>query len=82
MSSSLISHAFPAANSDRLDCNISPTYNWGNAQAPTDTGNALAVTYRTMRTAGQILAQHVSSDDENQYLDRRLLRRRRAVLTL
>ncbi|MBP2655801.1 MAG: hypothetical protein H6Q73_3370 [Firmicutes bacterium] len=65
----LINHWFPAAKTDRQTYEISPTYNWSNANSPTDQGNALAVTYGTMRTAGQVLAQHVSSDDEDQYLN-------------
>ncbi|MDR3562617.1 MAG: host specificity factor TipJ family phage tail protein, partial [Negativicutes bacterium] len=66
---SLINHWFPPAQPDRQTYNISPSYNWSNAQAPTDQGNALAVTFGTMRTAGQILAQHISSDGENQYMN-------------
>ena len=65
----LINHWFPAAQADRKTYEISPSYNWSNAQSPTDQGNALAVTYGTMRTAGQVLAQHVSSDGDNQYLN-------------
>lgn len=63
----LINHWFPAAKPDRIE--TKSTYNWSNAQSQTGQGNALAVTYGTMRTAGQVLAQHVSSDDENQYLN-------------
>ncbi|HWR09896.1 host specificity factor TipJ family phage tail protein [Sporomusa sp.] len=63
----LINHWFPAAKADRYE--INPSYNWSNAQPLTDQGNALAVTYGTMRTAGQVLAQHVSSDGDNQYLN-------------
>ncbi|HWR42551.1 host specificity factor TipJ family phage tail protein [Sporomusa sp.] len=64
---SLINHWFPAAKPDRYEVN--PSYNWSNAQPLTEQGNALAVTYGTMRTAGQVLAQHVSSDGEKQYLN-------------
>jgi len=63
----LINHWFPAAKADQVETQSS--YNWSNAQAQTGQGNALAVTYGTMRTAGQILAQHVSSADEEQYLN-------------
>jgi predicted phage tail protein len=66
---SLINSAFPPAKADRQTYDISPTYSWSNANAPTDQGNALAVTYGTMRTAGQIIAQHVSSDGDKQYLN-------------
>jgi predicted phage tail protein len=64
---SLISHWFPPAKADRIEAKSS--YNWGNAQSQTGQGNALAVTYGTMRTAGQVLAQHVESDNEKQYLN-------------
>ncbi|MEN6411617.1 MAG: host specificity factor TipJ family phage tail protein [Veillonellales bacterium] len=64
---SLINHWFPAAKPEPIA--TKSTYNWSNAQSQTGQGNALAVTYGTMRTAGQVLAQHVSSDDENQYLN-------------
>lgn len=63
----LINHWFPAAKPDRYEVN--PSYSWSNAKPLTDQGNALAVTYGTMRTAGQVLAQHVSSDGEKQYLN-------------
>lgn len=63
----LINHWFPAAKADQVETKSS--YNWSNAQSQTGQGNALAVTYGTMRTAGQILAQHVSSNDEDQYLN-------------
>ncbi|MBP2639327.1 MAG: hypothetical protein H6Q66_278 [Firmicutes bacterium] len=63
----LINHWFPAAKPDKI--NADPSYNWGSAQSQSGQGNALAVTYGTMRTAGQIVAQHVSSDNEKQYLN-------------
>ncbi|HWR06301.1 host specificity factor TipJ family phage tail protein, partial [Sporomusa sp.] len=63
----LINHWFPAAKADRYEVN--PSYNWSNSQPLTDQGNALAVTYGTMRTSGQVLAQHVSNDGDNQYLN-------------
>ncbi len=73
---SLINHWFPPAKPDRIEAKSS--YNWGTAQSQSGQGNALAVTYGTMRTAGQILAQHVSvgqntdtdkDNDEEQYLN-------------
>ncbi|AJQ29637.1 host specificity factor TipJ family phage tail protein [Pelosinus fermentans] len=64
----LINHWFPPIKADRA-AEVNPSYNWGNAQSQTGQGNALAVTYGTMRTAGQVLAQHVSSDNEDQYLN-------------
>lgn len=73
---SLINHWFPPAKPDRID--VKSSYNWGNAQSLSGQGNALGVTYGTMRTAGQILAQHVSvgqntdkdkDNDEEQYLN-------------
>jgi len=63
----LINHWFPAAKADQVQTQSS--YNWSNAQSQTGQGNALAVTYGTMRTAGQVLAQHISSNDEDQYLN-------------
>lgn len=63
----LINHWFPPAKADQVESKSS--YNWSNAQSQTGQGNALAVTYGTMRTAGQVLAQHVSSHDEDQYLN-------------
>lgn len=63
----LINHWFPPAKADQVETKSS--YNWGNAQSQNGQGNALAVTYGTMRTAGQVLAQHVSSNDEDQYLN-------------
>ncbi|SCM83188.1 conserved hypothetical protein [uncultured Sporomusa sp.] len=65
----LINHWFPPAKADQKTYETNPTYNWSNAQPLTDQGNALAVTYGTMRTAGQVLAQHVSSDGDKQYLN-------------
>lgn len=68
---SLINHWFPPAKADRKtsETETNPSYNWNNSPPMVDQGNALAVTYGTMRTAGQILAQHVSSDSDNQYLN-------------
>jgi predicted phage tail protein len=63
----LINHWFPPAKADQVEAKSS--YNWGNAQSQNGQGNALAITYGTMRTAGQVLAQHISSDDEDQYLN-------------
>lgn len=64
----LLNHWFPPAKADKkVEANSS--YNWSNAQSQSGQGNALAVTYGTMRTAGQILAQHISSNDEEQYLN-------------
>jgi len=63
----LVNYWFPPAKPDKV--NVDPSYNWGSAQSQSGQGNALAVTYGTMRTAGQIIAQHVSSDDEKQYLN-------------
>jgi predicted phage tail protein len=63
----LINHWFPPAKPDIPE--IKSSYDWGNARAQSGQGNALAVTYGTMRTAGQVIAQHVSSDDEKQYMN-------------
>ena len=64
---SLVNHWFPKAKPDIPE--VKPVYSWSNTQSLTGQGNALAVTYGTMRTAGQILAQHVSSKEENQHLN-------------
>lgn len=65
----LINHWFPPAQPDRANVDVKAAYNWHNSQSLTGQGNALAVTYGTMRTAGQVIAQHVSSDNENQHLN-------------
>ncbi|WP_040293642.1 hypothetical protein, partial [Acetonema longum] len=63
----LINHWFPSPKPDIPD--MDPSYSWNNTQSLAGQGNALAVTYGVMRTAGQILAQHVSSKGEEQYLN-------------
>ncbi|VBB09660.1 tip attachment protein j [Lucifera butyrica] len=63
----LINHWFPPAKPDTVKVN--PSYNWNNTQSLNGQGNALAVTYGTMRTAGQVIAQHVSSNGDKQYMN-------------
>lgn len=66
----LINHWFPPSQPDRPQTSTAnPSYNWNSLQSLTGQGNALAVTYGTMRTAGQVIAQHVSSNGDNQYLN-------------
>ncbi|SEP36844.1 host specificity factor TipJ family phage tail protein [Propionispora vibrioides] len=65
----LLNHWFPPAKADQATVQTNSSYNWSNAQSQSGQGNALAVTYGTMRTAGQILAQHISSNDEEQYMN-------------
>lgn len=67
----LINHLFPQPVADIPEVATStPAYSWGNLQSLSGQGNALAVTYGTMRTAGQILAQHITNGDgDKQYLN-------------
>jgi len=45
------------------------SYGWGQMQSLQGQGNAVALTYGTVRTAGQIVAQHVESVGDKQYLN-------------
>ncbi len=45
------------------------TYSWGQLQSLQGQGNAVALTYGKVRTAGQIVAQHVESVGDKQYLN-------------
>ncbi|GMB00244.1 host specificity factor TipJ family phage tail protein [Pelosinus sp. IPA-1] len=69
----LINHLFPQPMPEMPSADMvtsTPTYSWGGLQSLSGQGNALAVTYGTMRTAGQILAQHVTNGDgDKQYLN-------------
>lgn len=69
----LINHMFPQPTADMPAMGMAtstPTYSWGNLQSLSGQGNALAVTYGTMRTAGQILSQHITNGDgDKQYLN-------------
>ena len=65
---SLISNAF----SPKLDINLANDaindenrYGWGNLQNITQQGAIMPITYGTIRTAGQILNQYTSVDEEN-----------------
>ncbi|GMB00241.1 host specificity factor TipJ family phage tail protein [Pelosinus sp. IPA-1] len=69
----LINHMFPQPTPEMPSTDMTtstPTYSWGNLQSLSGQGNALAVTYGTMRTAGQILSQHITNGDgDKQYLN-------------
>jgi predicted phage tail protein len=69
----LINHLFPQPTADMPTMDMAtstPTYSWGSLQSLSGQGNALAVTYGTMRTAGQILSQHITNGDgDKQYLN-------------
>lgn len=70
----LISNAFsPSLNpiSDNTENSTSPSYGWGALQSITQQGAVIPMTYGTVRTAGQVLNQHVSVDEDNetQYLE-------------
>lgn len=45
------------------------SHSWGNLQSLQGQGNPIPITYGTVRTAGQILAQHVTTDGDKQYLN-------------
>lgn len=48
------------------------TYSWGQMQPLQGQGNPIPITYGTVRTSGQVLAQHVTNDPEHserQYLN-------------
>ena len=47
----------------------SNTYGWGGARTIMAQGAALAMTYGRMRTGGALMARHVVSDGEKQYLN-------------
>ena len=47
----------------------SNTYGWGGARTIMAQGAALATTYGRMRTGGALMARHVVSDGEKQYLN-------------
>lgn len=70
----LISNAFsPSLNPirDSADNSTSPSYGWGALQSITQQGAVIPMTYGTVRTAGQVLNQHVTVDEDNetQYLE-------------
>ena len=43
------------------------TYSWSTMTSLTGQGGCVMITYGTIRTAGQILAEHITSDGEKQY---------------
>ncbi|GBG57770.1 hypothetical protein SPFL3102_01489 [Sporomusaceae bacterium FL31] len=64
----LISHFTPQPKID-VPQQETPTYSWGRIQSLSGQGNPISITYGTVKTAGQIIAQHVSSDGDKQYLN-------------
>lgn len=67
----LIQSLFPMATPDLkfADPSQSQTYGWGRQKALQGQGQSIPVTFGTVRTAGQLLAYHVSTDGDNQYLN-------------
>lgn len=47
----------------------STTYGWGGVKALTGQGHPVAVTFGTVKTAGQVLSAHVTNTDDKQYLN-------------
>ena len=52
-----------------VDGSKSATYGWNGVKSLTGQGNPVAVTFGTVKTAGQILATHVTAQDDKQYLN-------------
>jgi sulfur carrier protein ThiS len=49
------------------DRSSTQTYTWSTMQSLTAQGGSVMITYGTVRTAGQILAEHITSDGDKQY---------------
>ncbi|QTX33204.1 hypothetical protein KAR29_04735 [Aminithiophilus ramosus] len=64
---SLINSLFSPANVDLPDLDSGQVYRWGKMQALVGQGYPVPLLHGTVRTAGQILAEHVSTDGEKQY---------------
>jgi predicted phage tail protein len=63
----LLQQLFPPPDSDLNQ--DSPTYGWGPLRPLQGAGNAIQLTFGTVRTAGQLIAQHITTDGEKQYLN-------------
>lgn len=63
----VINHLFPTPKPDIKDAE-SPTYKWGALSSLQGQGNALAITYGTVRTAGSIVGQYIRTVDDKEYL--------------
>ena len=61
----LISNAFAPSMEMGED---TQSYKWGQLQPITSQGAVIPMTYGTVRTAGQVLGQHTSTEGDNQYL--------------
>ena len=62
----LVSNAFmPSMSQEGTD---EQSYKWGALQPITAQGAVMPITYGTIRTAGQILSQHIASDEDIQFL--------------
>jgi predicted phage tail protein len=62
----LLGKMTPASSSSDSD---SPSYSWGAISNATGEGNAIPLTFGTVRTGGQLLSAHITYDGEKQYLD-------------
>ena len=65
--SKLINQLLPTPGMKKED----PTYSWGGLQAMQGQGNPVPITYGSVRTAGQIISQHITTDpnDGKSYLN-------------
>ncbi len=64
--SRLISHWFPPPKPDKPE---SPTYGWSGVQTQSGQGNAIPIVFGSVRTGGQLLQSHITSDESKQYLN-------------
>lgn len=66
----LISNAFsPDLNYTHESGYDSTSYQWGELQSISQQGAVIPITYGTIRTAGQVLNQHVKIVDDSEYLE-------------
>lgn len=65
----LLNSMFPPASPDfsPRDLSTTQTYSWSNMQSISSQGSPVPILFGTVRTAGQILAEHVSAIDDKQY---------------
>lgn len=60
-----INQIFPKSQ----DQNADPNYSWGGLSAMSGQGNPIQITYGSIRTAGQIITQHITTDGDKSYLN-------------
>lgn len=66
----LVNRLMPQPKFDGFaDTPVTQSYSWGSLQPLQGQGNPIPITYGTVRTAGQLLAQHITNDGSNQYLN-------------